>query len=294
MSDGLEALRRQLDAMKELKGVVRAMKAISASGLRQYEKSVASLANYYGDIRLGLHVCLRHFREPALQPKANVDAKIGMIIFGSDQGLVGQFNEVIADFAQEHVSPSAQPNIWTVGERLVDCLKDRGYSRVQCFTLPNSLENISSLIIQLLAAFDEMQQSSRSPELRVFHHRPKTGRTFEPHGQRLFPIDLEWGKEIEGIGWATDQIPQVVGPPASIFKALLREYIFASLFQACVDSLASENASRLVAMQRAEKNIDELSEEQTKRFHRVRQNSIDDELFDVVASFKPSRSRKRR
>ena len=68
-------------------------------------------------------------------------------------------------------------------------------------------------------------------------------------------------------------------------RALIREYLFVSLFRACAESLASENASRLAAMQRADKNIDDLLERLTGTFHRVRQSGIDEELFDVVAGF---------
>ena len=67
--------------------------------------------------------------------------------------------------------------------------------------------------------------------------------------------------------------------------ALVREYLFVSLFRACAESLASENASRLAAMQRAEKNIDELLEDFNRTFHRLRQSGIDEELFDVISGF---------
>ena len=68
-------------------------------------------------------------------------------------------------------------------------------------------------------------------------------------------------------------------------RALIREYLFVSLFQACAESLASENASRPAGMQRAEKNIDGLLDDLSRSFAQLRQNSIDEELFDLVAGF---------
>jgi F-type H+-transporting ATPase subunit gamma len=68
-------------------------------------------------------------------------------------------------------------------------------------------------------------------------------------------------------------------------RALIREYLFVSIFRACAESLASENASRLAAMQRADKNIGELREDLNRTFHRMRQSGIDEELFDVVSGF---------
>ncbi len=65
----------------------------------------------------------------------------------------------------------------------------------------------------------------------------------------------------------------------------MREYLFVSLYKACAESLASENASRLAAMQRAEKNIDEMVETLNQTFRRLRQTSIDEELFDVLSGY---------
>jgi F-type H+-transporting ATPase subunit gamma len=72
---------------------------------------------------------------------------------------------------------------------------------------------------------------------------------------------------------------------AATLLAFVREYLFVSLFRACAESLASENASRLAAMQRAEKNIDELLEDLNRSFHLLRQSGIDEELFDVISGF---------
>jgi F-type H+-transporting ATPase subunit gamma len=74
-----------------------------------------------------------------------------------------------------------------------------------------------------------------------------------------------------------------MGESATTLRVLVREYLFISLFRACAESLASENASRLAAMQRADKNIDELLETLHGTFHRLRQSSIDEELFDVIS-----------
>jgi F-type H+-transporting ATPase subunit gamma len=76
-----------------------------------------------------------------------------------------------------------------------------------------------------------------------------------------------------------------MGGGTETLRVLIREYLFVSLFRACAESLASENASRLAAMQRADKNIDELLETLNGTFQRMRQSGIDEELFDVVAGF---------
>jgi F-type H+-transporting ATPase subunit gamma len=65
----------------------------------------------------------------------------------------------------------------------------------------------------------------------------------------------------------------------------LREYLFVSLFRACAESLASESASRLSAMQSAERKIGDLIDQLQLKFNQARQNSIDEELFDVITGY---------
>jgi F-type H+-transporting ATPase subunit gamma len=76
-----------------------------------------------------------------------------------------------------------------------------------------------------------------------------------------------------------------MGGGAETLRALIREHLFISLFRACGKSLASENASRLAAMECADKNIDELLETLDGIFHRLNRSGIDEELFDVISGF---------
>ena len=66
---------------------------------------------------------------------------------------------------------------------------------------------------------------------------------------------------------------------------IIREYFFISPFKVCAESLASENSRRLAAMERVDQNINELLENLHGTFHRLRQTSIEEELFDVISGF---------
>jgi F-type H+-transporting ATPase subunit gamma len=101
----------------------------------------------------------------------------------------------------------------------------------------------------------------------------------------LLPLDEQWRKDLAQIHWPTKNLPELFGHAETALRAFIREYLFISLFKACAESLASENASRLTAMQRAEKNIDSQLNNLNRTFHRLRQSSIDEELFDVIAGF---------
>ena len=124
----------------------------------------------------------------------------------------------------------------------------------------------------------------------LFHNRPMAGAMYEPAMQRLLPLDDEWRRGLSKSAWPAANLPEVLAGGESTLRALIREYLFISLFRACAESLASENASRLAAMQRAEKNIDELLEDLNQTFHRQRQSTIDEELFDVISGFEALRA----
>ena len=108
---------------------------------------------------------------------------------------------------------------------------------------------------------------------------------YAPVSQRLLPLDEDWRRKLAERPWPTGYLPEVMGSGTATLSALVREYLFISLFRACAESLASENASRLAAMERADRNIEELLESLHGTFHRLRQSGIDEELFDVISGF---------
>ena len=293
MSDTLESLRHKIDSAAELDSVVRTMKALAASSIVQYERAVHSLDDYYRTVELGLVAGLHqpgaaiHVADEARAQGGRIrHGTIGAVMFGSDQGLVGQFNEVLADFAITKLSAMpAKKNIWTVGDRVQGYLDDAALPASGNFPVPNSIAAITSLVGRILTAIEKQREQGRVAQVYVFHNRPKSGAMYEPIMQRLLPLDDTWRRGLAGLPWPTKNLPEVIVDAESTLQALIREYLFISLFRACAESLASENASRLAAMQRAEKNIDELLEDLNQTFHRLRQSSIDEELFDVISGF---------
>lgn len=100
MSETTASLRRKISGAGDLQSVVRTMKTMAASNIGQYENAVHSLDDYYRTVQLGLAACFR--QDKLTGTMMNIEQKnagtIGAVVFGSDQGLVGQFNEVMADF----------------------------------------------------------------------------------------------------------------------------------------------------------------------------------------------------
>jgi F-type H+-transporting ATPase subunit gamma len=300
MSDSQASLQRKIVSAGDLQSVVRTMKALAASSIGQYEKSVLALADYYRTVELGLGACFRESQPAArmIERKGQTDSSsIGAIVFGSDQGLVGQFNDVVADYAIGTLAAlPGKPEVWAVGERVHARLADAGLTLMGLFSVPNSVEAITPLVGQIQIESEAQRAKGEYARLYVFHNRPQYGALYEPVSQRLLPFDAAWQSGLAQVRWPTANPPEVMHRGTTL-RALIREYLFISLFRACAESSASENASRLAAMERANKNIDELLETLHGTFHRLRQSGIDEELFDVISGFealtvtKPERRR---
>jgi F-type H+-transporting ATPase subunit gamma len=289
MSDTMESLRRKISSAGDLQSVVRTMKALAASSIGQYENSVRALADYYRTVELGLGACFREYR-PAGSAAGGKEpthrGAISAIVFGSDQGLVGQFNDVIADYAIKSLAVlPGKTRVWAVGERVHARLADAGLMLAGLFTVPNSVQAITPLVGQIQIESEAHRDDGENVSLWVFHNQPLSGALYEPVSQRLLPLDAQWQRDLAKVRWPTANLPEVLGTDTTTLRALIREYLFISLFRACAESLASENASRLAAMERADKNINDLLEELHGNFHQLRQSSIDEELFDVISGF---------
>ena len=295
MSETAAGLQRKIRSAGDLQSVVRTMKALAASNIGQYEKSVRALSDYHRAVEMGLSICFRSASNALMMEQSGrTGGVIGAVVFGSDQGLVGRFNDVITDYAASALAKlPGKPQVWAVGERAHARLEDAGLKPAGLYAVPNSIKAITPLVGRILMESEARDSHGAVTELYIFHNRPTSGAGYEPAGERLLPLDESWRRELARLPWPTGNLPEVMGSGATTLRGLIREYLFVSLFRACAESLASENASRLAAMQRADKNIDELLETFKGAFHRLRQSGIDEELFDVISGFEALSTEKR-
>lgn len=288
--DTLESIRSKTEGAKDLKSVVGAMKAMASSNIVQYETAVGALGDYYRTVALGIIAYFKAEKVSAIIEKEkqenNKEKLVCAIVFGSDQGLVGQFNDSMADFVAGSLKTlPGTKEIWTVGERVQLLLLDLGLNVTKLYHAPNTVSEITPLVQQILIKSEDGHEKQQIQEFYIFHNQPKPGIGYKHIMQRFLPLDEKWKDSLQELKWPTKLPPQIAGSTKATLLALISGYLFVSLFKACAESLASENASRLEAMQRAEKNIGDLLDDLNKNYHRLRQSSIDEELFDVIAGF---------
>lgn len=286
MTNTLEKMRHKIAGAEQLESVVRTMKAQAASSITQYENAVLALGDYYRTVELGLIACF-HQNKPLIS-NAPEPQNITAIVFGSDQGLVGKFNDQLAEIVKTSLNDHAgEKTLWAVGGRVCGHLNDSGFGVEKTFDVPASISLITPLIGQILNECVSTSLSDGNTKILIFYNRLRTSNVYEPASQQLLPLDTAWQNGLAQHPWPGNNLPETLGDKNKpLLSALIREHLFISLYRACAESLASENASRLAAMGGAEKNIDTLLGDLKQTSRTLRQNSIDEELFDVIAAFK--------
>lgn len=285
----IEGLQRRIAGVEDLLSVVRTMKALAAVSIRQYEKAVESLADYSRTVELGAQVLVRERQDElnVLTPPGG--GGLGAIVFGSDQGMCGQFNEEIVSYAlagMQELDPSgAGRRVLAIGGRVGGRLLAAKQELEEVFSTPASTAGITPLVQDILLQIDRWGAEDGVERVYLFFNTPDRGASYSPHSLHLLPMDVERLQRLAKRPWPSPVLPTFHMDWSRLFSALVRQYLFITIFQAAAVSLASENAARLAAMQAAEKNIQEHIAELTTRYHQQRQTAITEELLDIVSGF---------
>ena len=172
--------------------MVRTMKALAAVSIRQYERAVESLDDYYRTVELGLRVALRDMPQP---PVTRTEAKpLGAVVFGSDHGLCGRFNEDVAARARvrlEQLELGTSIRLIAVGARAGAILQADGLAVEETLLVPGSADRITITVRQVLLKIEEWRSDQEIERVYLFHNHPIEGGTARPMTVQMLPVDLE-------------------------------------------------------------------------------------------------------
>ena len=290
-----ESLKITIDTIQDLYSVVKTMKSYSAVNIRQYEQAVDSLGEYTRTVEMGFHILLRErwFAGESLslylkRRTHHSQSKLGAIVFGSDKGLCGPFNEKISQYFSDSLvqfNDYKKIVIATVGSRLLSLLKVSKSQIKENFLLPTSAVTIGETVKDILYMIEHWQSKKQINQIILFYNQPTCGFSYRPTQQQLLPLNPDWLVSLEQKQWSNNRLPVFTIEWQELFAELISQYLFTYLYRVLASSLASENASRLVAMQSAQKNIEERLEELETQYRQLRQSAITSELLDVLAGF---------
>ena len=289
----VEHLKQKIQSANDLQSVVRTMKSLAAVNILHYEKAVEALLDYTRTIDLGLRIILRNHPSDRIIAKLAPRHVTACIIMGSDVGMCGHLNESITSHTLREISGlESDPHdliVLVVGERIMGRLEDEGLEATKQFAVPNSVSGITPLVQDLLMALEELRSQRKLERVMVFYSKHESKASSKPSTARLLPVDRKWLEGLDRRQWPGRTLPTFSMNRDTLFSFLIRQYLFAGLYRAMAESLASENAARLIAMQGAEKNIEDRLAELSATYHRERQTTITSELLEIVAGFEALR-----
>jgi F-type H+-transporting ATPase subunit gamma len=289
--DTTESLTKRIGTTESLKSVVRTMKALSAASIAQYDNARHSMRQYMRTVEMGMGVVLRSGHEVAADNGMTAGGPVMAIVFGSDHSLCGGFNERIVEAATAEERERGEDWLWlAVGTRATYALESAGKIAGETIELPGTAQGVVETAHRLLLAVDDWRARRSVSRVVLFHNR-RRDETAEAHRLQLWPLDESWLQMVSRRPWRSRSLPTFTMEAADLWAALVREHLFANIFRSGAESLASEHATRLAAMQRALRNIDDHLTEMTNTFRSKRQEAITTELMDIVAGFEMLKER---
>jgi F-type H+-transporting ATPase subunit gamma len=289
MAQTLEALTRRTDTLRSIRSIVHTMKTLSAINAVPFENAARAIESYHATVLQGFRAFLH--RNGPLSPVLNPNTTQVLIVFGSDHGLCGNYNEVLAEevLARSAANASAEstPRILCVGARMNDALLGPRSKPEKVFLPSASADGIGRLASDIVTHLDEVKRSDPHSEIAVmlgYTRRAPQG-VREPVCEDLMPLSQELLENLADGHWDSRSLPDFTLPANVLFASLIRNHLFASIFRAAAEALVTENAARLAQMQQAEQSVDDRLEELMADTRAVRQTEITNELMDVIIGF---------
>lgn len=278
---GLQDIEREINSTKNLGSIVGTMKAHASSTITQFQRGATAAWEYKNILDKSLHIV---FLNQQPQKSSEIEGQTMHIIFGSDHGLAGRFNERIAHYSLQKIKEKNQSIYILLGQQVRQRLADDLSTHV-FLHLPHTIENVTNKVNTLLLKIDELRDEHSIGKIILHYNKPIDKITFKETSEVLFPIDFD-AYGVEKIEWDSNRIPSYFTNREALMSSLIQQYLFITLYRAFCYSLASENASRLSSMQSAEKNIDARLDELNSEYRSKRQNSITEEINDIISGFK--------
>jgi len=270
----LAEVERHIGGMKELLGIVSAMRSLAGMRLQEAQRAVPGMRGYAAAVAAAI-VDTRSLVEDRGPAPAAAGGRRALVLCTAEHGFVGGFNERLVDAATARLGP--HDPLFVLGSRGAAMLAERGRSAAwthpmpsRCSAVPEAVNRLSAELYRSIAAGDVDRV-----EIMYTLARPGGRDSIPCHG--VLPVDTA------GLSAGSPRQPPIHNlPPAVLQEKLLGEYVFAVLAEALVESIASENAARFRAMESARENVSGKLRDLAAEARHARQTEITDELLDLV------------
>ena len=285
----LREVRDRIASVKSTQKITSAMKLVSSAKLRRAQSTIEGMSPYSDRLNALLASFLQSTKG-VVTPYATVREckKVVLIAISSNTGLCGTFNANMAnalrDAARSYETAGAQVEIYAVGKKIFDAAKKLGYTpgeELMAQAATPVYDDVAKVVRALMGRF----AAGEIDRVEVLHPHFKSAAKQEPVCDVLMPFDLSAVS-----GEAVSVADYIVEPSRDeLLSALVPKVIEVRLFTALLDSVAAEHAARVLAMQVATDNANDLISELTLEYNKGRQQAITNELLDIVSGSEANR-----
>jgi len=276
-----EATHRRKQAVETVHDVVSAMRAIAAGRIQGAQRALESARRYHDVVMRGMATLLNGATS---LPIAADHRPTTLVVMTSEQPLCGSFNPNILGYAEhrwQELREAGDAHLVVVGERGIRQLVARGIEVSAGERAATSLEGLHDLVKRLADLLGKRYASGDLGSLVVVFNQYQSLSEQVPTEARLLPPDLE---PIRRSAPARQSEPYRYLTPAELLSGLVREYLFISLYLVAVESFASEQASRLVAMDASTRNTERMLETLRDLERRERQGEITAQVLELIGA----------
>ncbi len=281
-------MRLRIKSVKNISQVTRALETVSASKVRKAINAVTATRSYATKAWQVLrHVAEQPGRDslhPLLAQRKSVNNTLVVVITG-DRGLAGAYNSNVIRFTAQRFDPNTAPNKYiAVGRKGRDLLMRRGKKVIADFSNLPAAPSFADVSAIGRLAVEEFKTGSVDEVYLVYTDFVNMGRQIATV-KKLLPLELE------GEGLVEDFNHKSGGPAAAyeyepdmreILDEIIPRFTALQVYQAVLESQASEHAARMIAMRNATDNAKELVGALQLAYNKVRQQGITNDILDIV------------
>ena len=284
---GLKEIKTRITSVKNTGQMTKAMKMVSAARLRSSQDRILKLRNYADNLEELLRdlVASHKISHPFFEQKKQEDIKkVLIVVMTSDRGLCGAFNGNICRFAENFLNQKTYPQqeLFFIGKKGHDYFKFRSYSSKGLVL--NLVKEISyPLSVRIAKELMDYTSSGDYDAVYVIYNEFKTVITPRIVSERFLPFDLSSEKlsqKREDL-FSQDLLMEV--SPEELLDSLLERYFSIQIYRYLCENVVAEHGSRMVAMENATKNADEVGQILQLQYNKMRQSSITTELIEIVS-----------
>jgi len=280
-------MRRRIKSVKNTQQITKAMKMVAAAKLKRAQDRVTAARPYANKMSAVLgnlsSKVADEFSHPLLTPRG--DEKYLIVLVTADKGLAGAFNANVIKATQAFINEndSKSSEMIPVGRKGRDFFKRRNITfQAEYIGLTGAGQvrytDAAEIADNVIKVFTEDESIDK---VFLVYTEFKTVLSQKPVIEQFLPIPSIKQTETEEGAVQAEYIYEQ--PPAEIFGKLLPKQVVTQVYRAMLESVASEQGSRMTAMDSASKNAGELIDSLTLNMNRIRQAAITKEIIEVVS-----------